>query len=313
MLRRIYIWTALLALFCGANRSFAQNQDLQFPPPDTNPIAVERFEQPQPREAAAQCVSSIGWFFTLEADLSKPHVSNIDFFVDGVKPQVPSLDWTVIPNLTLGYRWEQGNALLVNYRYLASEGQSSAAADPVFGPESIRNRLDSNWIDLTYLFREHGPWYGFRLQWEVGVRMAYLFYDLKTSMPTSIEQESESFFGAGPHGGMNLSWSVGSTGLAIFGRLDLAVLIGRTDDTTTGVFFAAPGIVAPIAGVPNSTSSTAGGTKALLDSRFEIGLSWTVPNRPWLRFAGGYQNQGFVWNGHDISEQGPFLRCELGF
>ena len=58
---------------------------------------------------------------------------------------VPNLGQTVSPQLTVGYRFERGNALLASYRYLGSSGDNNSPWSTAHG------RLNSHWL------RWHGP------------------------------------------------------------------------------------------------------------------------------------------------------------
>jgi hypothetical protein len=211
-------------------------------------------------------------------------------------------DWTAAPRGEVGYRFEHGGALLVGFRYLASEVTTEA---PAFAYRR-RDRLDTKWFDLTYLSRSLPVWRAARLEWELGVRGAHLFADSQQHSPGADFDAGTTFAGAGPHAGVRLSWWLGESGLALFTRLNLGVLFGETTERVSARF-------GRPAGRPRARRDTADWQHALADFRFELGLGWTIPGRPWLRFDVGVQTEAFTWQGVTYGDVGPFLRCVLGF
>jgi len=114
-----------------------------------------------------------------------------------------------------------------------------------------------------------------------------------------------SFLGAGPHLGLDLNWYLPATTLGLFGRGDVAYLLGRSTERYQSQFQDGDAVVP----FQDSHSRTVG----QFNVRTELGLSWTPPTQRWLRFETGYQLFDFLWEGRNYANSGPFLRCEIGF
>jgi len=52
---------------------------------------------------------------------------------------------------------------------------------------------------------------------------------------------------------------------------------------------------------------------AALEVGWEVGLGYTFPSVPSVRFAAGYQGECLFWVGRSFIEQGPFVRAGIGF
>ncbi|HYT91410.1 MAG TPA: Lpg1974 family pore-forming outer membrane protein [Gemmataceae bacterium] len=271
---------------------------LPFPegPPPTpafaaNPAALPAADAPPFRPPP-------GWFVGVEVFLPRPHLSNVDPLNDGSEP-VANLDLTVAPLFTLGYRFERGNALLASYRYLGSSGDGS----DLFSDS--HTRLEGHWLDLDYRGCLHGPWLGFTFQWQTGCRIAVVEHALRTGFPGWWISDRLSFAGAGPHFGVDLNWYFPETTVGLFGRADVALLLGRSTDRYQAQF---QGFDVPL-DFRDTTSRTVG----MFNARAELGVSWTPPTQRWLRFEAGYQLFDFLWQGENFANSGPFVRCEIGF
>jgi hypothetical protein len=242
-----------------------------------------------------------GWFVTLEAAATLTRVAP-NFLLDD-NHYYNDLNWTVAPRGTIGYTFEHGGSLLLSYRELATDGDT--------GDGSIglgqRTRLDANWFDLTYLSRPYLLWEGLRVQWEAGLRGAYLFNDVNSQWATGeTDRLHRTFGGAGPHAGVTLAWWFRDTGLSLFTRGDLAVLAGETHSRRES-----------FSGDPNVTvlpwSNEQHTSHGVFDARFEVGLGYVVPAQRWLRFDVGYQAEAFTWQYLNFNDGGPFVRITLGF
>jgi hypothetical protein len=281
------------------------------PPPTPQPVPAgsgifrpfETAPAPQPAllPEVMPFVQPSGWFVTLEAAATMPRVAP-NFLLDD-NHYYNDLNWTVAPRGSIGYCFEHGGALLFSYRELAS---SADTGDGSLGLGQ-RTRLDANWFDLTYLSRPYCVWEGLRVQWEAGLRGAYLFNDVNSQWGGSESDHlHRTFSGAGAHAGATLAWWFRDTGVSLFTRLDLAVLAGETH-TRRDSFSAGPdGTMLPWS---NDQHTDHG----VLDTRFEVGLGYVVPAQRWLRFDVGYQAEAFTWQYLTFSDGGPFLRCTLGF
>lgn len=238
-----------------------------------------------------------GWFVGLEASPTLPH---IDFRTS--QHVGLDLNWTVAPRFTLGYVFQHGGALFLSYRNLTSQATLENFSQSFSG----RIRLNANWLDLTYLSRPTVRWRNLGLQWEAGVRSAYLYADVRDAWPDTVVAVRDSFGGAGPHAGLRLSWWFGDSGWSLFGRLDGAVLFGGTRERASTFAQDGLGNVVPWAG---SRTCHCG----VVDGRAEVGLGYVMPARPWLRFDVGLQTEAFSWQDMTFTDVGPFVRCVIGF
>lgn len=252
------------------------------------PLLPEDFSVPAPEPPSwFPYRPAPGWFAGVEGALLTTHVSHFGglFIGDGETEPVNDLGLNVSPRGIFGYHFAGGNALLASYRFLSAAGDSNV-------PHFAHASFIYNTLDLDYQGRIHGPWLGFTLQWQTGIRFDSIQYNTVRYFPPPYYSESwaQRFLGGGPHFGLNLAWYAGRTGLNCFARGDLGLLIGSTHDQ----------------GASSSTN-------ALLNARGEVGLGWVLPTHCWMRFEGGYLLDAFTWSGHNFEISGPFLRYEVGF
>lgn len=306
-------WFALPALLAG----FAlpvQAQPLAQPGPaaDIAPPPPLILAPPPPLPNAAPPPADLrpfqpppGWFVGMEAFLVRPNVSSTDLW-GGSDPPLPNLDLTVSPALTLGYRFEDGNAFLATYRFLGS-GVSSSCMGPT------NERLNAHWLDLDYRGDLHGPWLWFTFQWQTGIRLSVVDFHIGADSPyLGSQTEDDNFFGAGPHFGIDLNWYAGLTGVGVFTRADVGFLVGQGYQNTAFVqqpYYGSGNLIF----TPYSGASSATGIKGQFNVLAAAGLSYTPPTQRWLRFEGGVQLLDFIELGNNFANAGPFVRCEIGF
>lgn len=287
----------------------------QAPPAPLVPPPLPVF-QPPPAEPApefpildAKFAPPPGWFAGVEVSLFSPrvrleHPSQVDL----------DLDWTASPWVYLGYRFCNGGAVRLAYRNLASDGSTSLVI-PDVGEQDLKSRLDVNRIDLDYVSREYAASTHWRLQWELGARLANRFQDEWGQDPTGSAHLASNFFGAGPHAGLSAAWLFGDSGWAWFARVDGAVLFGS--DRWHGTVEPNDPFFLPF-GFTRRRSETE------TDGMFETGVSWTMcTGKHWLRLAGGVQVDSWstsrnedsnnLFPFREVTSVGPFFRCELGF
>jgi hypothetical protein len=258
-----------------------------------NPDAP-RFVDPaaQPTESAAASIGDRwplrppGAFAGLELFVPQASIHGLNAyrFPPGTYPgglftafQQPTEDlgWAVSPLISLGYTFERGNAVVASYRFLGSDGHYT---DPYSG-QTFAERVFLNIVDLDYRGVLHGPCCWATFQWDCGLRLLNLIHDhpgwVDFSGPTH-----ESFFGAGPHFGLNFGLRLGQTAAGLFVRGDVGFQVGS------------------------------GGWVA--ESRGEAGVSWVPQGHRWMRFEAGYREDDIAWD-YRYSFRGPFLGCQLGF
>jgi hypothetical protein len=231
------------------------------------------------------------------------------------------LDTTVSPRSEAGCWLPDGNgAVQLSYRFLTTSG--SGDVQTAVGDNAEHGRFELNVFDLDYKVREFslGPNWG--MLWGAGFRAMTMYFDSRiaaVSPPpvagTALEQAvSTSLRSYGPHALLDLSRKCcGVRGLAVFGRLEGAVLFGRIKQTVDEAVIGTPGM--PVMLFENRQD---GGICVPVGTA-QLGLSYTVPAWNQSRFLIGYQyetwwNIGFLaGNRAQLDDQGLFLRAEINF
>jgi hypothetical protein len=257
-----------------------------------------------------------GLFFDLELDFVKPHVKNrvngIVTFPDGstalVQAPQAKLGWTVAPTFQLGYRFgEDFGELSFAYRFLNADGNITGPSD--FGAANFHSRLDLNQFDFDYASARFSPGPFWDLKWRVGARLATVFFDSQTRLVDLAEERTSNYFiGAGPHFGLDAERRFKVVeGLAAFGRIDGAVLVGQIHQRFHE-------------GVEDFIGdNTQQGTQSVVPLTVQAGFSYTPPRMDFVRFTTGYQFERW-WNvgrlnasEGEVTDQGIFLRGEFDY
>lgn len=262
-----------------------------------------------------------GWFGALEADIVKPHLKyalvapvSIGDETSLVHVPLAPLDWTGVPRLELGYRFTQGlGEFLVTYRSIKTEGSDVIADFDRRGAGSLRSELDADVLDLDYGSREFslGPWWD--MHWKVGLRFADLFAESNAEGLVLQEHTSNRYWGIGPHAGLDLTRSLGVPGLAAFGRIEGAALLGNIRQQFEETEFTRRGLALDSGG---TTVDQAQGVPVL---SVQAGLAWAPSACRFLRFSGGYVFEEWWYLGQadasraELSLQGLFFRGEWNF
>jgi hypothetical protein len=274
--------------------------------------------------------AATGLYFGVELQFLRPALKNR---LQGVVPlsdgttttvNVPSADlhWTVAPVFELGYRSPDLPGLVaLNYRFLLDEASTTR---PVEGVDSdIRTRVTVNEITADYGF----PTYRFAPRWElnarVGVQLADIYFDSRASNAFLFRQESNNFYGAGPHIRFDLERQIAFVpGLALFGRTDVVALIGQTKQRFRDQV--SVGDVVLVSGSLEQQRQTQLVPVLTLDA----GLQYTPPNLNWMHFGVGYMFQRYFNLGHlhnsmdgtpvvdsngELTTQGVYVRGQIDF
>ena len=266
-----------------------------------------------------------GTVAALDVGAIVPHIKNglqapvtlTNGVVDTV--HLPSADLNVqpMPKVELGYRWgEATGELLLSYRFITAENTQgvSSAELPSFAPGGgavLRSRLNLSVIDGDYASYEPSLGPIWDMKWRVGGRALIFFADSQAADRLLAERTSNHFWGIGPHATLDLRRWIGKSGLALFGRIDSSVPIGRITQSFS-----------------ETTAATMGTTRlaqneVMLTLAFQAGLAWS-PNRcSRFRVTGGYYYEHFwdlgtigVTAGSSHEElwiQGGFIRAEWNY
>jgi len=263
-----------------------------------------------------------GFFATIEGQVLFPHIKNrltapvaVDgLFTNLVHLPTAELDNTGCPRIELGYRLPQGfGEFSVAYRSVVTEGGGRLIAfDPV-SDGLVTSRLNVNTVDLDYGSHEFALGPCWDMQWQIGARLASAFFDSRATGLILEQRTNNNFFGGGPQAALSLWRQLDWPGLALFGRLDGAVPIGRIRQAYEETFFANG---APLIG----GATNQGQTQAVPILGVEAALSWTMPAADrWVRVTGGYHVDRWWYLGNvsdsqaELTLQVLFLRAEISF
>jgi hypothetical protein len=246
-----------------------------------------------------------GWFTAFQIDIIHPH-----FFANQLKGTVvtPSknvnvalgsarLNWTVAPRLEVGYRLASGfGSFSVSDRGFWTDGTG-----PFSGPAGSFTRtshLGVNYTDMDYASREYTPWANWSMNWRVGVRVAYTWFDTRVDQPFDAAATGNGVFaartvnyttGAGPHFGLELDHGFSQPGLFFVSKLDIADTFSRVRQR----FSEASTTLTP-AGKPSRGEFLDRFWQEIPILNFQVGLGWHPPAYPNVHLFMGYVYE-FWW------------------
>jgi hypothetical protein len=246
------------------------------------------------------------------------------FPVPGATIIIPSADlsWTVSPRFEVGYRLPDSTGYwALGYQFLNSEGTATKLLGVPGVPFADRTRVNLNEAHLDYGTSpyEFAPHWDF--SWRIGIQFDDIFFDSRVVHGDTFEQASNLFYGAGPHGRLDLErWLSFLPGLAVFGRLDGAVMVG----TIHQHFRASPGVPEPALTLQDQIISR---TQAVPTLNVQAGLSYTPPMFRNVHISTGYTFEYFWYLGQlginpdgsfansrgELGSQGWFLRAQIDF
>jgi hypothetical protein len=193
----------------------------------------------------ACCMPQPGWLFDLDTDLLGTHVlnqvGNATPPINGV-PNVPMarLNWALSPKFEGGYRLPSGfGEFDVSYRFLLTEGVGAVAAGGSASPDAaaaLSSHLDMNIGDVDYASVEF-PVVVCLMKWRIGLRTADVLFTSEGDEPFAAaaagsgffkRYEENNFWGIGPHAAVELTSERNPWGMALVGKLDGALLGGKT-------------------------------------------------------------------------------------
>ncbi len=227
-------------------------------------------------------------------------------------------DWTVAPRLLAGYRLPSGaGEFALAYRGLSTTGNSTASG--LDGPASLHSRLNFNEVDFDYLSREFSLLPHWDMKWHFGLRYVYVFFDSRADEALDIaaagsctfqQRFSDSYWGFGPHAGLELERHVEASGLSFVGRIDAGGVLGRIRQ---GFFEKSVALV--------DTEAHNSGSQEVPILDLQAGLSWKPTQFPQAELFLGY-NFEYWWHvgsisnagsSADLSVQGVLLRASINY
>jgi hypothetical protein len=224
-----------------------------------------------------------------------------------------TLDWTASPKFDLGYRFGDGlGEVILAYRFLISNGDRTLPEWDLDGSDApLHTRLVMNVVDLDYVSRESELAELLDLRWRLGVRFASIFFDSHAEGVFLEQQASNDFFGVGPHFGLDLARRLGNSNLAVIGRVDTSIPIGRTHQSFSEV------IVMPTGDLVGGATDV-NQNQVLPTLGLQLGMSWSPCwNGHLWRFSFGYEFEKWWYTGDPgtsratLTTQGIFLRGEV--
>jgi hypothetical protein len=268
--------------------------------------------------------SPAGYFVDAEIavlfpDLHDKITNDVGLTPSGAMLHVPtvSLGVTVSPKFEFGYRLPDSCGFFaVSYRFIAAEG----SGDQVFGGAAFatRTRLNLQIADLDYGTAPLEVSPNLKIGYRIGIRLADIFFDSSLSSPTLIQQASNSYLGAGPHGVIDAERRIEAVqGLSLFGRLDGAVLVGQLKQKFHE-YAAQPGGTL-------ASDEEFRHTQSVPNLVVQAGVSYVPPILPNLKLTTGYQFEGYFFLGQFNTNGTPgnsratlytnsvFLRAEYSF
>jgi len=269
---------------------------------------LDRPEYPQP-----------GWFAALEVGVVGAHVTNgltANVTVDGLVSntvQLPSagLDWTGSPRLELGYRLAEGlGELVFSYQALETDGSTILPGFDLDGGNGVLNsRLDVYVLDFDYVSREYSLGPRWDMKWKAGLRVANVSFDSVADGFFLEQRTRNDFWGVGPHAGLQVWRALDVPGLALYGKIEGATVLGDIKQTFEEEIATDAGVLVGV------TAQHQDQAVPVLNA--QAGLAWTPCWRGQrLRFAGGYELEQWWYLGQagdsraELTVQGLFLRGE---
>ena len=277
-----------------------------------------------------------GWFAGMEVDTLVPHLKTHllnTVQIDGNAPDfvvLPSaaLDWAVSPRIEAGYRLPAGfGEFSIGYRFLHSQGTENTPFS-LDGSATLHSRLDLNQADFDYVNREFSlwpQWLHLDMKWRLGLRVAFVYFDSTADEPFDVaaagsgvfeQRVSNSYWGIGPHAGVELARRLDGTGLALVGRVDFTDLLGRMRQG-----FFEKSTTLDTNGMPLTGETRVSGSQDVPILNLRLGVSWTPPAYRAVEFFVGYQYEHW-WNvgkistagtAAELSDQGVVVRAEITF
>lgn len=270
-----------------------------------------------------------GWVVGVELAGVVPHVENKLFspvtlmsLGKGPAPaagstttvQLPAADLgaRVMPRIEAAYRFGQGSGeLLLSYNFVVGDGTQYYFA-PVFAPTgaNLRSRLDMEVLDIDYGNYEPSLGPNWDMFWRVGLRGMIFYTDSQATNGISFQQETDRYWGIGPHAVLDLRRWIGDSGFAMFGRAEVAMPWGRVAQRYIEID---PTVAGETRFFENQQAVTL---------TVQLGLAWSPQRCSRIRFTAGYIVErlidvGAIFTGvaprETLTIEGGFFRGEWNY
>ncbi len=272
-----------------------------------------------------------GWFVEGDVSFLVPHLKTnlsntvpLGPYLDTVALTNADLHWVGSPHLEGGYRLPGGlGEFSLGYRYFGSDGATVTPSPDGFA--FLHSQLSMNQLNLDYRTREISLWPKWDMSWSVGVRTAWIYFDSRAdesfdeaAQGSGVYEQrvSNSFWGIGPHVGLELARRLDTNGLTFVGRVDVTDLLGRIRQ---GYFESS--LIAGPNGLPLNGETRVSGSQDVPVLSTQIGLQWQPQAYPNMYLFLGYQYE-YWWNvgkvsnvgtTGELSDQGIMLKMVFDF
>jgi hypothetical protein len=252
-----------------------------------------------------------GWIGAVELAGVVPHIKNrltepvtlTNGVTDTVHLPTAELGGRVMPTIVLGYRCDQAaGEFTISYRFIAAQNSQfvSAADLPAFAPTgaAVKSRLDLQVLDLDYGSYEPSLGPLWTMKWKIGARGVIAYSDSQGFNDAVAQQTTNRFWGIGPHAALELRRWLGDSGVALFGRIDMSVPIGRLAQNYVDMTAPASGEARFFQNMPQ------------LSLNVQFGVTWTPTDCDCFHVSAGYIYEHW-WDLGALGAFAPVARQEL--
>ena len=185
----------------------------------------------------------LGWYADFEIGIMKPHLDTHLSTPAGfagptggpITLGAAPLNWTGVPEFSVGYRFDQGaGELRLSYRLIDSEGTQSLGADSLGNPAQLHTTLSVQTLDFDYVAQEYiaekddfTRLLFHDLRAGIGLRAAAAYFDSRASgYPIADTHVSSAFGGVGPRMFVELHQDLGRPDFQFYTRLSASGVLG---------------------------------------------------------------------------------------
>ena len=274
---------------------------------------------------------AVGWFTGVDLSIVHPEidsqVNNRNLgagdlfhgtFTNSTQLPVGDMNWTVMPKIYAGYRFENGEGeLMASYRYVQSNASGTLLNFDAAGAGQLHTHSQAHVLDLVYGFSDRTdglPWILPTLRrYSLGLRVASWVFDTTANGRQVLEERAGNvFIGGGPVLSYDWTWLTSAPALTFDGGFDAAGVGGFNYQR-----FAETAIVGGAPATARGRTDGSGTATPILG--VWGGFSW-VPewNDRSFKLSAGYRwerwfNLPDAGGQNDLTLQGPYVRGEFRF